>query len=155
VESSLQGISSNSLLWKQNNWCVIRVDLLIHHVWYAVLQRDSPCIRVHINIYNQSTHVFRASVYNFLPPTPHAHAYKALFVFPISPSFHHFLVPYLMQTKALWRYFVIVGQPVRTCWYFSCNLDHARVYFGNLEFESLYTRLSCGSLCSYYYSARC
>jgi len=100
--------------------------------------RDSPCIRIHISTIK-------------VPPSHSSCSCLSYTVcFSISPSFQFLLVPYLMQTEALVRYFVIVGQPVRTCWF--CNATSCARIFGNLEFESLYTRLSCGSLCSY---ARC
>ena len=72
----------------------------MHHWFYAALQRDSPCIRIHISTIKVHTFL-RASSYNFLPPTLHAHAETALFVF-LSPPLSNF---FLLHTWCRQRHF--------------------------------------------------
>ena len=99
----------------------------MHHWCYAALQRDSPCIRIHISEIKVHTFI-RASSYNFLPPTLHAHAETALFVFFISPSFQLFSCFILDADRGTWMIFCNCWPTSAYMLIFECKLDRVRVY---------------------------
>ena len=116
------------------------------------LTKDSPCIRIHISTID-STHESRASHHVFLPPTLYDPSYHTLRIFqspPLSRSSPFCLFHADRGTMTMYLLQFLANQCVHVDFLmhpWSC----ARI-FGKLEFESLFTRLSCGSLCPY---ARC